>query len=132
METLKNNISVVELVPCTTYDADLDGSENPVDMHADQTFQTVLAQASIGDITGTPDSVSLSFVEGDEADLSDASAIEGGDAVDVSANTAYTYQLNRTKRYIGAVLTFTNGTSPTAEVAVLGLLTNWAKPMPLV
>jgi len=131
MKTLENYIKVVDLIPNADQDADLDGSENPVDMQAGGGFDTVLALVSVGAITGTPDTVEVSFVEGDEADLSDATEIAGGAAVEVAEDTSYTFQLERSKRYVGAVLTFTGGTTPTAIVSAVGVLTNWARPFPL-
>lgn len=129
MKTLENYIKVVNLVPNQLIDDAFES--DAVDMQAAGTFDTALITVDVGAITGTPDEVAVSIIESDNSDLSSSSVIKGGDEVAVAAETGYTFQVERTKRYIGLSLAFTGGTTPDAQVSAIALLTNWARPFPL-
>lgn len=127
METMNNPIKIVNLYTCDTQAGDDTGET--VDMQQGPGFETMLGLVSIGAITGTPTSVKVSFVESDTNDFASTSVVSGGAEVTVAADSQYSFQLKRTKRYIRMVLDFTGGTTPSAEVAAMGVLTNWAVPM---
>lgn len=126
METMKNPIAVVSMLTNDAHSGDQNG--DTIDMQQAAGYETALALASVGAITGSPTAVEISFEEDDASNFASATAVEGGEATEVAADTQYSFQLKRTKRYMRAVLTFTDGTTPTAEVAIQALLTNWAKP----
>jgi len=126
METMKNPITIVNMLTNDAHSGDQNGAT--VDMQQAGGYETALALASIGAITGSPTSVAISFEEDDDSGFSGATTVEGGESTDVSANSQYSFQLKRTKRYLRAVVTFTGGTTPTIEAAIQGILANWAKP----
>lgn len=133
MTNLSENIKVVNLIPLATIAATgLDGSETPADMQADVSFDTALVAVTVGAFTGTPTTVAISVVEGDLLNMSDATVIEGGTSTAVLASTLTKFQVHRKKRYIGVTVTITGGTTPTAQVSALGILTNWAVPFPVI
>jgi len=130
-ETLKNNIKIVDIYPLATITGDDTGDS--VDTHADVGFEQALGLVSIGAISGTPTSLKVSFIESDASDLGTTpTEVEGGAETTVVADTAYQFQLKRTKRYIGLKINFTGGTDPSAYVHASAILNNWAKPFPLV
>lgn len=129
-QTLVNNIKVVDIYPVATVSGDSTGTG--VDMHASGKFDAALAMVSIGAITGTPDSVKVSFVESDASNLGSPTVVAGGEETTVASDTAYKFQLNRTKRYVGMKVDFTGGTTPSAVVHGVAVLNNWAKPFPVV
>lgn len=53
---------------------------------------------------------------------------DGGAEVTVEASTAYSFQIQRTKRYIRAVVTVTGGTTPKVTTSIVAVLNNWARP----
>lgn len=134
MQTLQNNISIKNAVPTKQYGSNLVGSENPVDCYGvePEKFDSALVIVDIGIITGAPTGVAVSIIESDAANMAGATVIDGGASVAVTASTLYTFQVARTKRYFGVTLTVTGGTTPTVGVSSSALLTNWAKPLPIV
>lgn len=134
MQTLHNNIKIALAVPLATQSVDLTGAETPVDTYGagPETFDATLLTLNIGAITGTPTGVTVSIVESDAANMAGATVVDGGAPVTVVADTLYTFQLSRSKRYFGVTLTVAGGTTPTVEAAATALLNNWAKPLPIV
>jgi len=128
-QELRGRIKVADIYPVATVSGDSTGTG--VDMRQDVGFEQALAMVSIGAITGTPTSLKVSFVESDASNLGSPSVVDGGAEVTVAADTAYQFQLKRTKRYIGMKVDFTGGTTPTAVVHGVAVLNNWAKPFPL-
>jgi hypothetical protein len=95
-------------------------------------FETALVRVAVGDITGTPDTLEISITECDLADFSDGETeCAGGEEFEVEADTVYTKEIQRTKKYIRAKVNFTAGTTPTAELSVEALLAKWALPLPI-
>lgn len=128
-QELRGRVKVADIYPLATVSGDSTGSG--VDMRQDIGFEAALAMVSIGAITGTPTSLKVSFLESDASNLSNPTVVSGGAEVTVAADTAYQFQLKRSKRYIGMKVDFTGGTTPTAVVHAVALLNNWAKPFPL-
>lgn len=128
---MRNTISVVDVYPVDTQAGDDTGVA--IDMQAKGGFQAALAMVGVGAITGAPTTVAVSFEESDAADFgSGVTVVEGGEAVNVAADTAYQFQLARSKRYIRMNIEFTGGTTPSAEVHGVAVLNNWAKPFNIV
>jgi hypothetical protein len=135
MTDLKGNIRVVELLPLTVTDETIEGSG--VDMYetANAHFETALILASVGAVGGDVTALTIKIEESDASDFgSGVTTAKGGDAQNVLAgDETFVFQITRTKRYIRAVVTETeDGEDANVEVAVVGLLTNWSTPMPLV
>jgi hypothetical protein len=126
METMKNPITIANMLDNDAHSGDQNG--DTVDMQQAGGYETALALASVGAFTGSPTTVEIYFEEDDDSGFGSATVVEGGEATEVSADSQYNFELKRSKRYIRAVLDFTGGSSPTAEVAIQALLTNWAKP----
>lgn len=138
METLKNNIKAVTVLPLTVFDGDntpLEG--DAIDMYQTSdgpAFDTALVTAVVGAVGADVSEALLSIEEDDDEEFGDPSVAEGGTAVDVVAgDLTQTFQIRRTKRYIRAVLAVTeDGAGDTVEIAATAILCNWAKPFPLV
>lgn len=126
--TMKNAISIAQLIPLDALAANTDGAA--VDMLQHQGYETALALLDVGAITGTPTSVTVVVEESDAEAF--GSGVETLASQVVAAETLYQLQVARTKRYIRARVTFAGGTDPTAEVSCQALLTNWALPFNIV
>ncbi|QLG69729.1 MAG: hypothetical protein CH104c_0498 [Candidatus Woesebacteria bacterium] len=75
----------------------------------------------------------MKIEESDASDFSSGvSVAKGGDEVTVAADNSYQFQVERSKRYLRAVVTITGGISPSAEVFVGGLLWNAQRPFPML
>lgn len=134
MQTLQDNIRIAQIVPAKIHTTNLAGSETPVDCYGvePEKFDSSLITVAIGAITGAPTGVTVSIVESDASNMAGATTINGGNAVTVSAGLLYTFQVLRTKRYIGVTLTVAGGTTPTVIASATALLTNWSNPLPIV
>lgn len=96
-------------------------------------FDGGLVRVSVGNITGTPDTVAVSVQECDLVDFSSgATEVPGGEAFEVAADTSYTLELKRTKKFYRIYVNFTGGTNPTVELAAVAVLHNWATPAPIL
>lgn len=92
-------------------------------------FEGAIVRADIGEITGTPDSVKVKIEESDSSTFASGNTVaDGGAEVTVEASTAYVFQIQRTKRYIRAVVTVTGGTTPKVTTSIVAVLNNWARP----
>lgn len=128
METMRNSISVKELLEVQVLSGD--ANSEIIDMSG---YDTALVLVGVGNITGTPDSLAVTVQESDAADFgSGVTAIEGGDAVTVAADTLYRFEARRTKRYMRVNYDFTGGTTPTVESYAVAVAANWAKPFNIV
>jgi hypothetical protein len=140
METLKNNIKVVTMIPLTVHDGDsnaeLEGDAIDTYVNADgPAFNTALVTAIIGAVGADVSEALLKIEESDSSTFaSGVTTAEGGEAVDVVAgDLTQTFQIRRTKRYLRAVLTPTeDGAADDVEIAVSAILCDWAKPMPIL
>jgi len=94
-------------------------------------YDTALVRIAVGNIANTPDSVAVIIQESDTADFASASTCLGGESQTVVADTIYTKQVTRTKKFIRASIDFTGGSSPTAEMHIDAILCNWATPFPV-
>jgi hypothetical protein len=127
METMKNPISIVDAVPIAVYTGDQNGAA--IDMHQGGDYEAALFLLGVGNFTGTPTTVTVAIYESDDAAFGTSSVAAGGAAQTVVADTAYRFQVKRTKRYLRPVVDFTGGTTPTAELHMSAILNNWAVPM---
>lgn len=134
MKTLNGNIKHADMLTAQSLTATTTGTAIDMRNGNNEDFDTALVTALIGAIGGdvAPTSVKVKVIESDNSNLSSSSTMEGGDEVTVSASTNYRFQVRRTKRYIGVVVTITGGTNPTVIAGATGLLTNWATPFPVV
>lgn len=130
VQQLNGNIKIVDIFPLASQVGDVNSSA--VDMIQDIGYESALAMVSIGAISGTPSSLKITFIESDASNLSNPTAVEGGAETTVAATTAYSFQLKRTKRYIGMKVDFTGGSTPSAYIHAVAILNNWAKPFPIV
>lgn len=128
-EQMKEPIKIVPLIPAASLSETTSG--DGVDMRPSNYlgFEGALVRADIGAITGTPDSVKVKIEESDSSTFASGNTVaEGGAEVTVEEETAYVFEVKRTKRYIRAVVTITGGSAPTAIVSAVAVLNNWAKP----
>ena len=133
MKTLVGEIKLVKLLSNVSVTETTNGSAIDSRVANSLLFDTALITANVGAITGTPDSVTITIQESDSSTFASGNTTaEGGDAQTVVANGQYVWQVRRTKRYLRAVVTVTGGSTPTALIAVEGLLTNWATPFPII
>lgn len=91
-------------------------------------YDTALVRIACGNIVNTPDSLAVIIQESDTADFASVATVA---SQTVEADTVYTLQVARTKKFIRAKADFTGGSSPTAELHVDAILCNWAIPMPV-
>jgi len=139
METLQNNIKIVEVIPLTIHDGDsnTDLASDAVDTYqtADgPSFDSGLFIAQLGAVGADISALTLTIQEDDDENFSSPTTADGGAATDVSAgDSTFTFQVKRTKRYLRAYLAVTeDGAADDVEIAVSAVLNNWAKPYPTV
>ncbi len=137
MQELRGNIKQVDLLPIQIITSTATGTGSAVDMtpSGGDRFDAMLVKVAIGNIAGdvAPTSVKVKIQESDSSTFgSGVTTAEGGDEVTVSADTVYTFQVKRAKRYTRVIATVTGGTNPTVEIHVSAILCNWAKPFPLL
>ena len=95
-------------------------------------FDGALVRVAVGDISGTPDSLTVAIYESDTADFASSSVAAGGVAQTMVANSSYSFEIERSKKFMRAVADFTGGTSPGAGIYAMAVLHNFAKPLPIV
>lgn len=141
MQELRNNIRLKTFIPLTIHDGDtgasLEGSAidtREVDEDGSPLFDFALVSAVIGSVGADVTATTVYIEESDASDFATSSVAEGGEAQDVIAgDTTVNFEVKRTKRYLRAVLTVEeDGVADDVEVAVVGILSNWAKPLPIV
>lgn len=130
-------------IPVTARAAGEDGNNTPLSTTSDETdngvtaftggrdgeqYDSALVRVAVGNFTGTPDSLAVLVQESDTADFATPVTLATQTVV---ADTIYTLQVARTKKFIRAKADFTGGTNPTAELHVDAILCNWAIPMPV-
>lgn len=99
--------------------------------------QSALVMLSIGDITGLPTSVKVKIQEADDIAFGTAPTTAlGGEEITITAallrNSLQRFEVTAVKRYIRAVVTFTGGTTPTASLGAVALISDLAVPFPVV
>jgi len=140
MEQLRNNIRVATLLPLAAVDGDnTPVAGDAVDMReiddaGSGFFDTALVTAVVGAIGADVSAATLTIQEDDDSEFGDPSTAAGGAAVNIFAgDLTTTFQIQRTKRYIRALVTITeDGAGDTVEIAATAILCNWAKPFPIV
>lgn len=98
--------------------------------------QSALVLMNVGNITGSPTSVKVKIQEANDVGfVTSPTTARGGDEVTLTqilgANTAFRFEVEPSKRYLRAVITFTGGTSPTAVIAANAILSSLAVPFPV-
>lgn len=127
METMKNKIKVHDLFPIQVQSGD--GQSSGVDFRQGPGYEAALIMLAVGNFTGTPSSVTAVIEESDTSDFSSGvTTMAGGAVTTLTADTAYTFEVKRTKRYGRIRFDFTGGTTPTAELHAVAILNNWALP----
>ena len=124
---MRNPITIVDAVPIAVYTGDTNGAA--IDMQQGPGYETALVHLGVGNFTGTPTTVTAAIYESDTANFASSSVAAGGAAQTLTADNDYQFQVKRTKRYMRVVFDFTGGSTPTAELHAVALLTNWAIPM---
>lgn len=142
MQELKNNIRLKTFIPLTVHDGTGDTPLNgaavdmrEIDKDGSPMFDSALIQAVIGDVGANVDVATVLIQESDTSDFSAGNSVaDGGAAVDVVAgDQTVIFEVKRSKRYIRAVLTVeVSGAADDIQIAVTGILSNWAKPFPTV
>lgn len=99
--------------------------------------ESALVLLSIGDITGTPTSVKVKIQECDDIGfVTSPTTALGGEEITITAlllrNSQQRFEVTATKRYLRAVVTFTGGSTPTAALAAIAVLSDIAVPYPVV
>lgn len=140
-QELRNNIKPVELLDVQEISAAKNG--NIIDTHQETGqgfhFDTILVRAGTGGFGADIDGVKIKVMESDNANMSSSSVAKGGEEVEVGEDEQQNFQVQRTKRYIRVTATPVEVDSPSgsagedvALVYAIGILTNWAVPMPLI
>jgi len=120
-------IKVVDLYPIQVLTGD--GQSAGVDFRQGEGYAGALVMLGVGNFTGTPTSVTAVIQESDTSDFSaGVTTMAGGAVTTLAADTAYTFEVKRTKRYGRILFDFTGGTSPSAELHAVAILNNWAMP----
>ena len=102
-------------------------------------FDTIIVQAAVGEIGTDVGSVNFKVEESDASNFASATVATGGTETSVDEDSSTTFEVERSKRYIRVTATPVASGSPsgtpgedTAVVSATGLLTNWAKDIPLL
>lgn len=138
MQTLENNIKLVTFVAPVVADEDSEPTSSIIDTYETSdgpSFDAALIRANIGTFGDDLTNVKVKIEESNDDDFSDASetVMDGGAEQTATEAGELVFQVQRTKRYIRAVITMTaSGAADTAPVSVNGILHNWAKPLPIV
>lgn len=132
MKTLNQEIRLVQLLPIQVIAETTNGSAVDTKVNNQFSFETALVNVEIGNL-GDQEDTKVKIEESDSATFATGNTeAAGGEEFTVSADTSYTKQIKRTKRYLRAVVTIGDGDTPQAEVFVGGLLCNAEIPMPIV
>ena len=113
MQTLRGNIKLAKILTAQSVNATATSVGLDTRGNGSESFDSALIRVNIGAITGSPTSVKVKVVESDSSDMSNPSLVNGGDEVTVSQNSMYSFQVNRSKRYLAITYTITGGTTPT-------------------
>ena len=120
-------VTIANLLTNDAHSGDQNGAS--VDMQQAGGYEAALALVSVGAITGSPTGIEVYFEEDDDDQFGSATIVSGGAVTTIAADSQYSFELKRSKRYMRMVLNFTGGSTPTAEVAAQAVLNNWALPM---
>lgn len=140
MQTLENNIRLVTVLPLTVVDGDatpilgsaIDTYEDSEGIHS---FDSALITAVVGAVGADVSAATITIQEANDSGFATSpTTAEGGEAQSIVAGTVTKiFQIKRTKRYLRAVIAITEaGAADTIQVAITGVLANWAKPFPVV
>lgn len=140
METLKDNVRLVTMLAPAAIDEDSSPITSTVidtrEIAAEDgspSFDAALVVASLGTFGADLTNVKIKIHESDASDGSASTLAEGGDEVTATAAGAVSFQIRRTKRYLLAILTLTaSGAADTVPASIVAVLSNWAKPFPIV
>lgn len=135
METLKNNIKLVSFIAPVVADEDSEPTSTVIDTHETEAshFDGALVRARAGTFGADLTGITITIQESDNADGSSPSTARGGEAQTLSAAGEVVFQVERSKRYLLALVVMAaGGAADTAPLAVSGILHNWAAPLPLI
>jgi len=136
MKTLSDYIRLATFVAPVVADEDSEPTSSIIDtMASGGPFDAALIRANIGAFGADLTNVKVKIEESNDDDFSDSSetVADGGSEQTATATGELIFQVQRTKRYLRAVITMTaSGAADTAPVSVTGILHNWAKPLPIV
>lgn len=136
MKTLSDYIRLATFVAPVVADEDSEPTSSIIDtMASGGPFDAALIRANIGTFGADLTNVKVKIEESNDDDFSDASetVADGGAEQTATATGELVFQVNRSKRYLRAVITMTaSGSGDTAPVSITGILHNWAKPLPIV
>jgi hypothetical protein len=140
METLKNNIRLVTFqVPAV-----LDEDNSPITSAIIDTkeiaagasspsFDGALIRAIVGTFGANVTSVKVKIHESANSNGSSSTLANGGTEATLTEAGEIVFQVNRTKRYLLAIITIAaSGATDTVPVCISGTLQNWAKPYPII
>lgn len=133
MRLLKEKLKKIVLLPNQVLSVDTNGSG--VDTYQDGSkpaFETALVDVAIGAL-GTQAATKVKIEESDDSGFgSGVQAAKGGEEITVTASTNYKMEIQRTKRYLRAVLTLTTpGGGPSVGIYVGAYLWNAQTPFPI-
>lgn len=133
MKSLGQNIKTTQLLPIQTLNDSANGSAVDTLLGDGFRFDTALVNVEIGNL-GTQASTKVKIEESDDGSgFTGATVAKGGEEVTVADDHSYKMEIERTKRYLRAVVTLTTpGATPSAEVFVGAILWNAQKPFPVV
>lgn len=132
-KTLNQDIKMIQFVPVQVLAETTNGAAKDMQVNEMFSFETVLADVEIGNL-GSQALTKVKIQESDSATFaSGVTTAEGGDEITVSADTSYKMEVQRTKRYLRAVVTLTTpGGGPSVEIFIGGMLWNASRPYPIV
>jgi hypothetical protein len=138
-QRIKNYIKQTTFLDPQEIDAATNGDTIDTHIEAQRTFDTIVLMASTGEFGTDIGSVKFKVEESDSSDMSSATVATGGTETSVDEESTEVFEVQRSKRYIRVVATPVAVGSPSGTpgedavvVSVNGLLTNWAKDIPLL
>lgn len=139
MHDLKNNIKLVTFQAPAVLDED----NSPITSTVIDTyelgavdgpsFDSALIRALVGAFGADLTSVKIKIHESANSNGSSSTLAKGGDEVTLTEAGEASFQIERTKRYLVAIVTMAaTGAADTAPVCITGTLCNWSTPFPII
>ncbi|MDD2822808.1 MAG: hypothetical protein PHQ59_01880 [Candidatus Daviesbacteria bacterium] len=133
MKSLGQNIQIKQLLPVQTLADSANGSAVDTQENVGSHFDTALVNVEIGNL-GSQATTKVKIEESDSSTFATGNTVApGGAEITVAQDTSYKMEIERTKRYLRAVVTMTTpGATPSAEIFIGAILWNAQKPFPVV
>lgn len=131
MQTLNQKIKVSESIPLQTIVESLNGTAIDMRPSDHEQYDSAIVVVGVG-VLGDQTSTSVKIEESDSSTFASGNTVaKGGDETVVTASTTNEFQIERTKRYIRAVITIADGDTPSAPVYTVAILSGMERPHPV-